>query len=136
MNLLCLHIKSIRIPRRTNPSDSFLSVFVWLSLSALLSLTSGLYSALPHAFAANQDPSSVIQNKTPSEIDLSSTELKIKEVKKRLADAEAEENELKANQLGITLSQLQDRSLKLQDLETVYQSLIADLISKKNKLWE
>jgi len=134
LNLLCLHVKSIRIPRRTNPSDSFLSVFVWLSLSVLLSLTSGLYSALPHAFAANQDPSSVIQNNTPSEIDLSSIELKIKEVKTRLADAEAEENELKANQLGITLSQLQDRSLKLQDLETVYQSLITTL--KKKTLLE
>ena len=76
----------------------------------------------------------MIQNKTPSEIDLSSTELKIKEVKKRLADAKAEENELKANQLGITLSQLQNRTLKLQDLETVYQSLITSL--KKKTLLE
>jgi small-conductance mechanosensitive channel len=47
-----------------------------------------------------------------------------------LAEAKAEENEQKANQLGITLSQLQDRGLKLQDLETVYQRLITALRKK------
>ncbi len=95
-----------------------------------LGLTMALCSVLPNAFAAKQDPSSLVQNGTPSEIDSSNIELKIHEVKKRLADARAEENEQKANQLGITLSQLQDRSLKLQDLETVYQRLITALRKK------
>lgn len=72
----------------------------------------------------------MLQNGTPSEIDSSTIDLKINEVKKRLAEAKAEENEQKANQLGITLSQLQDRGLKLQDLETVYQRLITALRKK------
>ena len=72
----------------------------------------------------------MVQNGTPSEIDSSTIDLKINEVKKRLAEAKAEENEQKANQLGITLSQLQDRGLKLQDLETVYQRLITALRKK------
>ncbi len=72
----------------------------------------------------------MVQNGTPSEIDSNAIDLKINAVKKRLAEAKSEENEQKAHQLGITLSELQDRSLKLQDLETVYQRLITALRKK------
>jgi potassium-dependent mechanosensitive channel len=93
-------------------------------------LIMALTAVLPNAFAAKKDPLSLVQNGTPSEIDSTNIELKINEVKKRLAEAKTEENGQKANQLGITLSQLQDRSLKLQDIETVYQRLITALRKK------
>ena len=124
---------------RRRLSESRLSIslmFFWrkdIAFSGIIvffGLTMALCSVLPNAFAAKQDPSSVVQNGAPSEIDASAIELKINEVKKRLADARAAENEQKLNQLGITLSQLQDRSLKLQDLETVYQRLITALRKK------
>ncbi|HUV76484.1 MAG TPA: mechanosensitive ion channel domain-containing protein, partial [Desulfobacterales bacterium] len=124
---------------RRRLSESRLSIslmFFWrkdIAFSGIIvffGLTMALCSVLPNAFAAKQDPSSVVQNGSPSEIDSSNIELKINEVKKRLAEAKAEENEQKVNQLGITLSQLQDRSLKLEDLETVYQRLITALRKK------
>ncbi|MGB6012723.1 MAG: mechanosensitive ion channel domain-containing protein [Desulfobacterales bacterium] len=87
-------------------------------------------AAVPKVFAEKQDFPLMVQNGTPSEIDSSTIDLKINEVKKRLAEAKAEENEQKAHQLGITLSQLQDRGLKLQDLETVYQRVITALRKK------
>jgi small-conductance mechanosensitive channel len=91
-------------------------------------------AAVPKVFAERQDLPSAVENGAPSEIDSSKIKLKIDEIKKRLAAAKAAENEQTTNQLGITVSQLHDAVLKLQDLETVYQSLITAL--KKKTLLE
>ena len=68
-------------------------------------------------------------NNKPSEP--AAIELKIKENKKRLAEAEASENEQTAHQLGITLAQLQERTSKFRELDSVCQRLLTALKKKK-----
>jgi hypothetical protein len=82
---------------------------------------------LSNAFAAKQIPVARNQHEVPLEIDSVNIDLKIKEIKKRLAEALAGENERTARQLVVTLSQLQERTAKLRDLETIYQRLITAL---------
>jgi small-conductance mechanosensitive channel len=82
---------------------------------------------LSNAFAANQIPAAKNQHEIPLEFDPVNIDLKIKEIKKRLAEALAGENERTARQLVVTLSQLQERTAKLRDLETIYQRLITAL---------
>ncbi|MBW2491152.1 MAG: mechanosensitive ion channel, partial [Deltaproteobacteria bacterium] len=65
------------------------------------------------------------------EIDPADIELKIKEIKKRLVEVEASENEQTARQLGILFPQLQERTAKLRELDSVYQRLLTALKKKK-----
>ena len=58
-------------------------------------------------------------------------ELKIQNIKKELSDAEASENEQTAHQLGILFSQLQERTARLRELDSVYQRLLTALNKKK-----
>ena len=94
------------------------------------SLTSALWPALPSALEANQTTPPATQQEVPFEIEASSIELKIKEIKSRLAEAEAAENDRTAQQLGVKLSQVQERTTKVRDLETVYQRLNTALKKK------
>lgn len=131
MDLLRLHNKVLKNRVLNAAVLPRIRILVYSATVVLFCLISTLcLAAVPKVFAEKQDFPSMVQNGTPSEIDSSTIDLKINEVKKRLAEAKAEENEQKANQLGITLSQLQDRGLKLQDLETVYQRLITALRKK------
>jgi potassium efflux system protein len=65
------------------------------------------------------------------EIDIAAVELKFNGVKKRVVNAEASENQQTAHQLGITLPQLQERTVKLRELNSVYQRLLTALKKKK-----
>jgi small-conductance mechanosensitive channel len=89
------------------------------------------WAAAPKVLENKQSPAQVNHQKPSPEIDSGEIELKIKDIRKRLTDVEAEENEQTAHQLGITLSQLQERTVKLKDLESVYQRLLTALKKKK-----
>jgi potassium efflux system protein len=100
---------------------------------ALFGLISGSWAAAPKALENKQSSTQVNHQKTSPEIDPADIELKIKDIRKRLFDVEAAKNEQTAHQLGITLSQLQERTVKLKELESVYQRLLTAL-KKKNTL--
>jgi len=96
-------------------------------------LVSMSWATVPRVLENKQSPTLVNHQKPLAEIDPADVELKIKHIKKRLSSVEAAENEQTAHQLGITLSQLQERTVKLKDLESVYQRLLTAL-KKKNLL--
>jgi small-conductance mechanosensitive channel len=98
---------------------------------ALFGLISVSWAAVPKVLENMQSPTAVNHQKPSPEIDPADIELKIKEVKKRLAKAEAAENEQTERQLGITLPQLQERTVKLRELDSVYQRLLTALKKKK-----
>jgi potassium efflux system protein len=80
----------------------------------------------------NKNNSTTINNQKPlPEIDPAAIESKIKENKKRLSEAEASENEQTAHQLGATLAQLQERTSRLRELDSVCQRLLTALKKKK-----
>ncbi len=89
-----------------------------------------LWFVLPNALAAKQVPAAGNQHENSLEIDPGSIDLKIKEIKKRLTQSLAGESEQTARQLGVTLFQLQERTAKLRDLETIYQRLMTALNKK------
>ncbi len=95
---------------------------VWIVLS--------LCFGLPHAWATKSTPPDGNQQEKSFQIDPAGIELKIKDTKIRLKQALAEENEQTALRLGVTLSQLQERTIKLRDLETIYQRLVTALNKK------
>ena len=97
---------------------------------ALFGLISGSWAAAPKVLENKESPAQVNHQKPSPEIDPADIELKIKNIKKELSDAEASENEQTAHQLGITLSQLQERTVKLKELESVYQRLLTALKKK------
>ncbi|MBU1161471.1 MAG: hypothetical protein KKF96_02840, partial [Proteobacteria bacterium] len=98
---------------------------------ALFGLISVSWAAAPNVLENKHPPASVNHQKTLPEIDPAGIELKIKEIKKRLAETEAAENEQTAHQLGILFSQLQERTAKLRELDSVYQRLLTALKKKK-----
>jgi potassium-dependent mechanosensitive channel len=100
---------------------------------ALLGLISGSWAAVPKVLENKQSSMQANHEKPSLEIDPADIELKIKGIRKRLIDVEAAENEQTAHQLGITFSQLQERTVKLKELESVYQRLLTAL-KKKNTL--
>ncbi|MDH4204133.1 MAG: mechanosensitive ion channel [Desulfobacteraceae bacterium] len=97
----------------------------------LFGLISMSWAAAPKVLENKQSPTAVNHQKPLPEIDPADIELRIKEVKKRLAEAEAAENEQTARQLGILFSQLQERTARLRELDSVYQRLLTALNKKK-----
>ena len=89
------------------------------------------WAAAPKVLENKQIPTTINHQKPLPEIDPAAIELKIKENKKRLAEAEASENEQTAHQLGITLAQLQERTSKFRELDSVCQRLLTALKKKK-----
>jgi small-conductance mechanosensitive channel len=98
---------------------------------ALFGLISVSWAATPNVLENKQSPTQVNHQKPSPEIDPADIELKIKDIRNRLSDVEATENEQTAHQLGITLSQLQERTVKLRELDSVYQRLLTALKKKK-----
>jgi potassium-dependent mechanosensitive channel len=101
------------------------AMVVWFGLGSMS------WAAVPKLLENKQSPTAVNQQKPLPEIDPAAIELKIKENKNRLAEAEASENEQTARQLGITLSRLQERTSKIRELDSVSQRLLTALKKKK-----
>ena len=97
----------------------------------LFGLSSMSWAAVPKVLENKQSPAAVNHQKPLPELDVADIELKIKAVKERLAEAEATENEQTARQLGILFSQLQERTARLRELDSVYQRLLTALNKKK-----
>jgi len=125
-----LRIRVRRFKRRCfiSPAHFRLNGLGCAAMVVLLCLS--LWFVLPNALAAKQTPAAGNQHENSLEIDPGSIDLKIKEIKKRLTQALAGESEQTARQLGVTLFQLQERTAKLRDLETIYQRLITALKKK------
>ena len=100
------------------------------AMIVLFGLISVSWAVAPKVLENKQSPTAVNHQKPLPELDPADIELKIKNIKKRLSDVEAVENEQTAHQLGIILPQLQERTSKLRELESVYQRLLTAL--KKN----
>jgi potassium efflux system protein len=97
----------------------------------LFGLISMSWAAVPKILE-NKQSITAVNHQTPSpEIDPADIELKIKEIKNRLAEAEAAEKEQTAHQLGILFPQLQERTARLRELDSVYQRLLTALNKKK-----
>ena len=102
-------------------------------LIAFFGLISGSWAVTPKVLENKQNSTQANHEKPSLEIGPADIELKIKDIRKRLTDVETAENEQTARQLGITLSQLQEQTVKLKELESVYQRLLTAL-KKKNTL--
>ncbi len=102
-----------------------------LAMIVLFALASMTRAAVPMGAGNKQSPAVVNPQKPLPEIDPADIALKLKDVKNRLAESEASENEQTARQLGITLSQLQERTSRLRELDSVYQRLLTSLKKKK-----
>lgn len=105
-----------------------LCLYVAIVLFGLISMS---WAAAPKVLENKQSPTAVNHQKPSPEIDLADIELKLNGVKKSLVLAEATENQQTAQQLGITLPQLQERTVKLRELNSVYQRLLTALKKKK-----
>ncbi len=97
----------------------------------LFGLASMSWAALPRTLENTPILPAVNHQKALPEIDVATVELKIKENKKRLAESEASENERTAHELGIPPTQLQERTSKLRELDSVYQRLLTAIKKKK-----
>jgi potassium-dependent mechanosensitive channel len=97
----------------------------------LFGLISMSWAAAPKVLEKKQNTSAVNHQKPLPEIDIADIELKLNGVKKSVVTAEASENQQTAQQLGITLPQLQERTVKLRELNSVYQRLLTALKKKK-----
>jgi potassium-dependent mechanosensitive channel len=110
---------------RVKKSLCFYVIIAWFGLVSV-SL------AAPPNIPENKQTSTLVNHQKPwSEIDPAHIELKIKDIRKKLSDVEAAENEQTAQQSGIPLSRLQERTVKLKELESVYQRLLTALKKKK-----
>ena len=105
-----------------------LCIYAAMVLFGLISMS---WAAAPKVLENKQSPTAVNHQKPSPEIDLADIELKLNGVKKSLVLAEATENQQTAQQLGITLPQLQERTVKLRELNSVYQRLLTALKKKK-----
>lgn len=105
-----------------------LCLYVAIVLFGLISMS---WAAATKVLENKQNPTAVNHQKPSPEIDLADIELKLNGVKKSLVSAEATENQQTAQQLGITLPQLQERTVKLRELNSVYQRLLTALKKKK-----
>ena len=105
-----------------------LCLYVVIALFGLISVS---WAAAPKVLENKQSPKVVNHQKPLPEIDPADIEKKIKDIKKRLSDVEATENEQTAHQLGILFSQLQERTARLRELDSVYQRLLTALNKKK-----
>ena len=105
-----------------------LCLYTVIVLFVLISMS---WAAAPKVLENKQIPTAVNHQKPLPEIDPADIELKLNSVKKSVVTAEASENEQTARQLGITLPQLQERTVKLRELNSVYQRLLTALKKKK-----
>lgn len=105
-----------------------LCLYAAMVLFGLLSMS---WAAAPKVLENKQSPSTVNHQKPSPELDIADIELKLNSVKKSVAAAEASESQQTAHQLGITLPQLQERTVKLRELNSVYQRLLTALKKKK-----
>jgi len=105
-----------------------LCLYAMIVLFGLISMS---WAAAPKVLENKQSSPAVNHQKPLPEIDPADIELKIKEIKKRLTEAEAAENEQTAHQLGMLFPQLQERTAKLRELDSVYQRLLTALKKKK-----
>jgi small-conductance mechanosensitive channel len=106
----------------------YLCLYVVIVFFSLISIS---WAVAPKMLENKQGPTTVNHQRPLPEIDPADIELKIKEIKKRLVEVEASENEQTARQLGILFPQLQERTAKLRELESVYQRLLTALKKKK-----
>ncbi|MGA8179942.1 MAG: mechanosensitive ion channel domain-containing protein [Desulfobacterales bacterium] len=113
---------------KLNKSECLYAMIVFFVLASMS------WAALPRALENKLSPATVNHQKALPEIDPADIELKIKDIKNRLVESEASENEQTAHQLGITLVQLQERTANLRELDSVYQRLVTAL--KKRKILE
>jgi len=97
----------------------------------LFGLTSMSWAAVPKVLENKQSSTAVNHQKSSPELEVADIELKLNGVKKSVVAAEASENQQTAHQLGITLPQLQERTVKLRELNSVYQRLLTALKKKK-----
>ncbi|MDH3572402.1 MAG: mechanosensitive ion channel [Desulfobacteraceae bacterium] len=105
-----------------------LCLYVMIALFGLMSVS---WAAAPKVLKNKQSPTEVNHQKPSPEIDPADIELKLNGVKKSVVTAEASENQQTSQQLGITLPQLQERTVKLRELNSVYQRLLTALKKKK-----
>ena len=105
-----------------------LCLYAMIVLFGLISMS---WAGAPKVLEKKQSPPAVNHQKPSPEIDPADIELTIKEMKKRLTEAEAAENEQTAYQLGILFPQLQERTARLRELDSVYQRLLTALKKKK-----
>jgi potassium-dependent mechanosensitive channel len=101
------------------------AIIVWFGLISMS------WAAAPKVLENKQSATAVNHQKPSPEIDIADIELKLNSVKKRVVSAEASENQQTAQQLGITLPQLQERTVKLREVNSVYQRLLTALKKKK-----
>jgi potassium efflux system protein len=101
------------------------------AMIVMFGLVSISWAGSPKVLETKQSSTTMNNQKPLPEIDPAAIERKIKENKKRLSEAEASENEQTAHQLGITLAQLQERTSKLRELDSVCQRLLTALKKKK-----
>jgi potassium efflux system protein len=101
------------------------------TMIVFLGLVPMSWAAVPKVLENKQSPTVVNHQKPSPELEVADVEQKIKDIKKRLAEVEASENEQTANQLGIPFPQLQERTTKLRELGSVYQRLLTALNKKK-----
>jgi len=110
---------------RLKKSLCLYSIIVWFGLISIS------WAAAPKMLENKQSTSMVNHQKPSPEIDIADIERKLNNVKKSVVTAEASENQQTAQQLGITLPQLQERTVKLRELNSVYQRLLTALKKKK-----
>jgi len=103
-------------------------VYAGIFLFGLISMS---WAAAPKMLENKQSATVVNHQKPSPEIDIADIEQKLNNVKKNVVTAEASENQQTAQQLGITLPQLQERTVKLRELNSVYQRLLTALKKKK-----
>ncbi|MGB6376192.1 MAG: mechanosensitive ion channel domain-containing protein [Syntrophobacteria bacterium] len=111
------------------PSGNLFPAFIrrplcMVTVFFLLILKPNLFLTAPEAMAKENKAQVTTQQNSSSDLDLSTAEEKVKELDSRLTGAEKAINELTAKQLEVTLSELQERAVKIRDLETIYQRLV------------
>ena len=111
------------------PSGNLFPAFIrrplcMVTVFFLLILKPNLFLTAPEAMAQENKAQVTTQQNSSSDLDLSTAEEKVKELDSRLTGAEKAINELTAKQLEVTLSELQERAVKIRDLETIYQRLV------------
>jgi potassium efflux system protein len=115
----------------TTMVSAMITLFICVTIMVWFGLISMSWAAPPKMLEIMQSPGTANHQKPSLKIDPAAIDLKIKDIKNRLIEAEAAESEQTARQLGITLSQLQERSTSLRELESVYQRLSTALKKKK-----
>jgi small-conductance mechanosensitive channel len=98
----------------------FISVFVWA-----LVITNLVFFEQSSAEQVQPQPSP--QEKVVPAIDPGKVKSRTKEIKEKLEIAESTENEETANQLGVSLTRLQEHNANLRKMEAVYQRQLTSI---------